>query len=140
MGCIGSPATATTRPPRNGPIHRQVRAPNKPDCAVVGVVMVWAASFLALVLLLGPTLSWIAEQSGMLPRLALIYTDVSHAGVCTRRARRPADSHRRMAIRPLLRQSIGPWNQNGVAASGIAGPEDYNHAWAVVLDALKCTY
>ena len=28
----------------------------------------------------------------------------------------------------------------GVAASGITGPEDYKHAWAVVLDALKRTY
>src|SRR6266436_7107893 len=39
MGCIGSPATATTRPPRNGPIHRQVRAPSKSVGAVVGVAM-----------------------------------------------------------------------------------------------------
>ena len=28
----------------------------------------------------------------------------------------------------------------GVATSGIAGPEDYKHAWLVVLDALKRTY
>ena len=28
----------------------------------------------------------------------------------------------------------------GVAASGITGPEDYKHAWVVVLDALKRTY
>jgi hypothetical protein len=28
----------------------------------------------------------------------------------------------------------------GVAASGITDPEDYKHAWAIVLDALKRTY
>src|SRR5262245_30169041 len=52
MGCIGSPATATTRPPRNGPIHRQVRVPSKSDCAVVDVTMACAPSSPALVLLL----------------------------------------------------------------------------------------
>src|SRR5215467_15440369 len=52
MGCTGSPATATTRPPRNGPIHRQVRAPSKSDCAVVGVAMACAPSSPAIVFLL----------------------------------------------------------------------------------------
>ena len=67
MGCIGSPATATTRPPRNGPIHRQVRAPSKSDCAVVEVTMAYAPSSPALVLLLTGYPLW-GEHPSMLTR------------------------------------------------------------------------
>src|SRR5438093_1130409 len=64
MGCIGSPATATTRPPRNGPIHRQVRPPSKSDRAVVGVAMACAPSSPAYC----TSSLWSAQHPSMLTR------------------------------------------------------------------------